>query len=73
MAEYRTAEGHSATAAARSISVPYIVLAAVLCGVGLFGMAFWLVTFNWLDFASLIPLVLGAVMLFGRGSGPDHA
>jgi hypothetical protein len=73
MSEYSTAESPSARSAEGTLSVPYLVLASLLCGVGLFGMSFWLVTQNWLDFASLIPLVIGAYMLFTRGTGPDHA
>jgi hypothetical protein len=73
MLEYGRPEGTPSENAAGSVSIPYLLLAALLCGVGLFGMAFWLVTQNWLYFASLIPLVLGAVMLFMRGTGPDHA
>jgi hypothetical protein len=41
--------------------------------VGLFGMALFLVTFDWVVFASVIPLAVGAYMLFTRGTGPDRA
>jgi hypothetical protein len=74
MSEYGHPEGASSTESARdSVSLPYLLAAALLCGVGLFGMSFWLITLNWLYFAALIPLILGAVMLFMRGTGPDHA
>ena len=53
--------------------MPFTVFSAVLIGLGLSGMAYWLVTFNWLYFASLIPLVFGGYMLFTRGTGPDRA
>ncbi|MGD0250122.1 MAG: hypothetical protein ABSB97_04465 [Thermoplasmata archaeon] len=72
MSEYGTAEGPTADSAKDSLSIPFLVLASLLCGVGLFGLSFWLVTSNWLYFASLIPLILGALMLFMRGTGPDH-
>lgn len=70
--------GFSSAAEARprhrsTVSVPFLVLSAFLCGVGLFGMAYWLVTLNWAWFASLLPLVLGALMLFTRGTGSDRA
>lgn len=55
------------------MSIPFLVLAAVLSGAGLSGMAYWLVTFDWLYFASVIPLVAGAYMLFTRGTGPDSS
>lgn len=70
--------GFSSAADARprrrsTVSVSYLVLSAFFCGVGLFGMAYWLVTLNWAWFASLLPLVLGALMLFTRGTGTDRA
>jgi hypothetical protein len=73
MSEYGAAERGRSEPAASTLSVPFLVLSALLCGLGLFGMAYWLVTQNWLYFASVIPIVLGAVMLFTRGTGPDHA
>ena len=56
-----------------ALSVPFLVLSAALCGVGIFGVAYWQVTGNWAWFASLLPLVVGAYMLFTRGTGPDRA
>jgi hypothetical protein len=50
-----------------------IVGSAVLAGIGLLGMAYWLITFKWLYFASLVPLILGAYLLFTRATGVDHA
>ena len=73
MSEFPSGGPHEHVSTSSSLSVPYLLLAAVLCGVGLFGMAYWLVTFNWVVFASLVPLVLGAYMLFTRGTGPDRA
>jgi len=73
MVEYHVAEGKRSESEAGSLSIPFLVLAAVLCGAGIFGMAYWLVTQNWLYFASVIPVIVGALMLFTRGTGPDHA
>jgi len=73
MAEYPSGGRHESSSAEPTLSVPFLVLSATLCGVGIFGMALFLVTFQWLDFAGVIPLVLGAYMLFTRGTGPDHA
>ena len=56
-----------------SVSIPFLVAAAVLCGIGIFGLSYWLVTLNWFYFAALLPLAGGAVMLFMRGTGPDRA
>lgn len=69
--------GHVASARHASsggtVSVLYIVLVSVLAGVGLIGTAYWLITFSWLYFLSLAPLVVGAYLLFTRLTGPDHA
>jgi hypothetical protein len=56
-------------------TVLMIVGASILCGVGLLGMAYWLVflPFHWIYFLSLVPLVGGAYLLFTRATGPDHA
>ena len=73
MSEF-SSEGPSVrSSTASELSVPFLVLASVLVGVGLFGMAYWLVTFNWVLFASVVPLAVGAYMLFARGTGPDRA
>ena len=73
MSEYRS-EGDSVhTSVEGSLSIPFLVLASVLIGAGLAGMAYWLVTFQWLYFASVIPTALGGYMLFTRGTGPDRA
>jgi len=61
------AESHGA------VSVPMVVGSAVLAGVGLLGMFYWLLTFRWLYFTSLAALVLGAYLLFTRATGPDRA
>lgn len=74
MSEYGGAKAaHPTPAPEASVSVPFIVLASVLCGLGLFGTAYWLVTFHWWAFLSLAPLIVGAYLLFTRGTGPDRA
>lgn len=58
---------------AERVSIPYVILVSVLCGVGLLGTAYWLITFQWLYFLSLGALIAGAYLLFTRLTGPDHA
>jgi hypothetical protein len=62
-------ESHSVSA----LTVLTIVGAAVLSGVGLFGVMYWLLTLNWLYFLSLAPLTVGAYLLFTRATGSDRA
>jgi hypothetical protein len=56
-----------------ALTVATIVGASVLSGVGIFGMMFWLITFRWLYFLSVVPLVVGCYLLFTRATGADHA
>jgi len=73
MSEYPSGAHRESASTVTPLSVPFLLLSAVLCGVGLFGMALYLVTFHWVFFGAVIPLVVGAYMLFTRGTGPDHA
>ena len=69
-----TSEGHAAhESTPNSLSIPFLIAASVLCGVGLFGLAYWLVTFQWVYFLSVIPVIGGALLLFTRGTGSDRA
>jgi len=56
-----------------AISIPFVVLAAFLIGVGIFAMAYYLVSFDWLYFGGIIPSVTGALMLFHPRAGADRA
>jgi hypothetical protein len=73
MTGYPLAEGAHSSESNDQVSVPLLIAAALLCGLGLLGVAYWLLTQNWLYFASLIPLIGGAYLLFTRATGPDHA
>jgi hypothetical protein len=55
------------------INVGWVVLAALLIGLGLFMMAYWLVTFQWVFFLGIAPCVGGGLMLFSRRAGFDTA
>jgi hypothetical protein len=73
MSGYPVAEGSHSEESAERVSVPIVIAVSLLCGVGVFGVAYWLYTYNWLYFASLIPLIGGAYLLFTRLTGPDRA
>ena len=73
MAEHAHPTSSDHVASEGSISIPWTVLASVLVGVGLFGMAYWLLSFSWLLFLSVVPLTVGAVLLFTRATGAEHA
>ncbi len=56
----------------KALSVPFLVVAALLIGAGLFSAMVWLVTFQWIWFAGLGLLVIGAIMLFSSRAGADR-
>lgn len=73
MSGYHAAEASHAEGTVSGVSVPLVVASALLIGLGLFGMAYFFLTSNLLYFAALIPLLAGAILLFTRATGPDHA
>ena len=74
MSEYGGGHPTSAHPHAKSpISVPWVVGAALLIGLGVFAMAYFLLTFNLLYFFGIGALALGGLMLFSRRAGVDSA
>ncbi len=55
------------------ISVGTVILSAVLIGLGLFSIIYWLVTFDWLWFAGVFLVVAGGLLFFSRRTGIDHS
>ncbi|MGA9840663.1 MAG: hypothetical protein WBF81_02070 [Thermoplasmata archaeon] len=73
MAEYGgAAKGHSAHVKS-PISVPWIVVASVLCGVGITLVWWWLETFQWVFFSGVLVTFVGAMMFLNDRAGLDHA
>ncbi|MCI4327938.1 MAG: hypothetical protein L3K16_10005 [Thermoplasmata archaeon] len=56
-----------------TISVPFVVLASVLMGVGLMLTFTWLITFDWDFFPGILVVVAGALMMLDPRMGSDHA
>jgi membrane-bound ClpP family serine protease len=56
-----------------TISIPWVIAAAVLVGVGLLILLYFLLSFNWLYLVGVAPVVVGGMMLFDRRAGPDHS
>jgi len=73
MTEHGTAGGHAGPTDDGSVSIPFVVLASVLVGLGITGLAYWLITFQWILLASVVPLAGGGLLFFTRATGPDHA
>lgn len=65
---------HSSSAPSKSpVSIPWVVLAALLAGIGIFSMILWLYTFQWIYFGGILPILTGTLMLFDRRAGADSA
>ncbi|MCI4347355.1 MAG: hypothetical protein L3J97_01885 [Thermoplasmata archaeon] len=56
-----------------SISIPYVVGASVLAGLGLLALQLWIITFEWIYFLGVLPVLFGALMLFHRYAGSNSA
>jgi hypothetical protein len=55
------------------ISIPFVALAAFLIGVGVLGMAYFMVTFDLLYLGGIVACVAGGLMLFHPLAGHDRA
>lgn len=55
-----------------SVSVLFVLLASVLIGGGLFLIAAWVLSFDWLYFTGVAPVAIGFLLLFSPKAGPDH-
>ena len=73
MSGYERAPSASHSLGRNSISVPFVIAASVLAGVGLLLVLLWLITFNWLYFPGVALVLAGGLMLFDRRAGSDRA
>lgn len=55
------------------LSIPYIVIAALLIGGGIFTISLWILSFAWVDFVGVFLLAFGALMLFSPRAGADRS
>ncbi|MCI4337910.1 MAG: hypothetical protein L3J72_01225, partial [Thermoplasmata archaeon] len=55
-----------------SISVPFVILAALLMGAGLFLVAAWVLTFDWLFFLGVPIVAVGFLLVFHPLAGADR-
>lgn len=58
---------------ASASTVGWILLASVLCGVGLFLLAYFLVFFAWWSFSGAVMVVAGVIIFFRTWTGPESA
>jgi hypothetical protein len=74
MSGYGGAHATAHHAVVRSpISVTWVLASALLIGLGIFMMAYWLLTFAWFYALGVAPCVIGGLMLFSRRAGYDTA
>ncbi|MCI4346617.1 MAG: hypothetical protein L3K07_07720 [Thermoplasmata archaeon] len=57
---------------AGSISVPYVIAAALMMGAGLFLVAAWVLTFDWVYFSGVALATAGFLMILHPLAGSDH-
>ncbi|HEV2429856.1 MAG TPA: hypothetical protein VGV64_08470 [Thermoplasmata archaeon] len=62
-----------APGAPNSISVPFVIGSVVLAMLGMLAVVLWLVTFQWIYFLGLIPMLLGALLWFHPRAGSDRS
>lgn len=72
MPEYSHGHAHEPVVAS-PISVPFVILASLLIGGGIFSLDYWLITQNWLWFLGWAPLLAGGLMLFSPKAGVNRA
>jgi len=73
MSEFAGVDGAEHAIERVPISVPWVVLSAVLCGLGILSLSYWLITFTWILLGGVVPLAVGAYMFFSPRAGWDHA
>ena len=55
------------------ISIPFVTLAAILIGVGVFALAYFMISFDLLYLGGVLALLTGGLMLFHPLAGLDRA
>ena len=65
--------GHHAGDAPNTISIPWVIAASLLMGVGLFLISVWIVTFDFLYLLGIFVVLVGALMIVSPRMGSDHA
>ena len=68
-----TAHGGHGSHAPNSISIPWVLAASLLMGLGIFLISAWIVTFDYLYFVGFVVLAGGFLMTFDQRMGSDHA
>jgi len=68
-----TASASEHVAAVNSISVPFVILAALVASLGLFCLLYWVITFQWVFFLGVVPMTIGALMFFHPKMGSNRA
>jgi hypothetical protein len=54
-------------------SIPWVIGASLLMGAGLFLIATWIITFDFVYFVGFGALLVGALMILNPRMGADHA
>ncbi len=63
----------SAPTAPASLSIPFLVVAALLIGAGIWLIFTWMLSFDWIYFGGVFCLAAGGLMLFSPRTGLDRS
>lgn len=73
MEEYASAGEHSVKNRTTAATTGWIILASLLCGAGLFLIAYFVTFLQWWSFSGVILLIVGALIFFRTWTGPESA
>ena len=75
MSDFAPAHGESGHATRKTSAsvVGWIILASVLCGVGLFLLAYFVTFFAWWSFSGAALVIVGSLIFFKTWTGPESA
>jgi uncharacterized membrane protein YfcA len=73
MSEYSDAPNASKHHVRSPISVPWVIAASILSGLGVGFLAYWIETFQWFWFSGVLLVFVGILMFLNPRAGWDHA
>ncbi len=75
MSAYAPSHGSTDHAAGKvsASTIGWITLASILCGLGIFLLAYFVVFFAWWSFSGVVMVIAGSAIFFKTWTGPESA
>jgi hypothetical protein len=75
MSDYAPSHGSADEVAGKlaTATAGWIILASLLCGAGLFLLAYFITFFAWWSFSGVLMVLAGAAIFFKTWTGPESA